>query len=76
VKFSSIHHYKDIDSIFFYERATKENGWSEKEALEAIWEVGRDNARTPFQWSSMKNSGFSKGTPWIQTNPNFPKIKP
>jgi oligo-1,6-glucosidase len=74
VKFSSIHHYKDIDSIFFYERATKENGWSEKEALEAIWEVGRDNARTPFQWSSMKNSGFSKGNPWIQTNPNYPKV--
>jgi oligo-1,6-glucosidase len=74
VKFPSIDDYRDIDSFFFYERAIKENGWSEREALEAIWEVGRDNARTPFQWSKEKNGGFTKGKPWIGVNPNYQKI--
>ena len=32
---------------------------------------GRDNARTPVQWSGTDNAGFSEGLPWIKVNPNF-----
>ena len=42
--------------------------------MQAIYVKGRDNARTPMQWDGSENAGFTKGTPWIQVNPNYEKI--
>lgn len=46
--------------------------------LERAWRgikaKGRDNARTPMQWSSGKNAGFSTAEPWIMLNPNYTGI--
>lgn len=39
-------------------------------AWRGIKAKGRDNARTPMQWSAGKNAGFSTGEPWIMVNPN------
>lgn len=36
--------------------------------------VSRDNARTPVQWSSAPNAGFSTTTPWLRINPNYKTI--
>ena len=36
--------------------------------------ISRDNARTPMQWNSSKNAGFTTGTPWINVNPNYTAI--
>ena len=33
--------------------------------------MSRDNARTPMQWSSEDNAGFSKGKPWMPVNENY-----
>ena len=33
--------------------------------------ASRDNGRTPFQWDSTANAGFTTGTPWIAVNPNY-----
>jgi alpha-glucosidase len=33
--------------------------------------AGRDVARTPMQWSSGKNSGFSEVEPWLPLAPNY-----
>ena len=33
--------------------------------------MSRDNARTPMQWSSEENAGFSKGKPWMPVNENY-----
>lgn len=49
-------------------------GISEKEALRAIEKHGRDNARTPFQWSDEHAAGFTSGTPWLRVNPNYRAI--
>lgn len=35
---------------------------------------GRDNGRTPFQWDSSENAGFTTGTPRLKVNPNFTEI--
>lgn len=42
--------------------------------MESIYARGRDNARTPMQWSDELNGGFSAGTPWIAVNPNYKNI--
>src|SRR6202000_3220826 len=34
----------------------------------------RDNGRTPFQWDSSTNAGFTTGTPWIKVNPDYPAV--
>ncbi len=49
-------------------------GVSEADALRAIERNGRDNARTPFQWSAAPGAGFTSGRPWLQLNPNYAKI--
>ena len=36
--------------------------------------MARDNARTPMQWDTSENAGFSTGTPWIAVNPNYTEI--
>jgi oligo-1,6-glucosidase len=34
----------------------------------------RDNGRTPFQWDSSKNAGFTSGVPWLKVNPDYKEI--
>ena len=36
--------------------------------------MSRDNARTPMQWSSCNNAGFTNGTPWLKVNSNYKLI--
>ena len=40
----------------------------------AVQQQGRDNARTPIQWSDAPNAGFTEGTPWLKLNPNYKEI--
>jgi len=34
----------------------------------------RDNARTPMQWNSEENAGFTTGKPWLAVNHNYTRI--
>nr|WP_307993202.1 alpha-glucosidase [uncultured Niameybacter sp.] len=43
-------------------------------AKQIVKKVSRDNSRTPMQWSSNHNGGFTKGEPWIKVNPNYKVI--
>ena len=42
--------------------------------MHAIRAKARDNARTPMQWNSTENAGFTEGIPWYRVNPNYTKI--
>lgn len=73
VQFESIDDYNDVAIKNLY-RNEIEEGTSHDEVMEVIWKTGRDNSRTPMQWSSENNGGFSTGTPWIKVNPNYKDI--
>ena len=53
---------------------TGRKGFSTKDTLELLRLKSRDNARTPMQWSTEKNAGFSEAQPWIRVNANYKKI--
>lgn len=73
VRFDSIDDYQDIESINLYcERIAA--GIPHEAMMAGIYENGRDNARTPMQWDSTNNAGFSSGTPWLKLNRNYPEI--
>ena len=42
--------------------------------MQSIYVKGRDNARTPMQWNAEAHGGFTTGTPWIASNPNYSGI--
>ena len=57
----------EIHNIFS-ERTAK--GYAPEDVMESIYARGRDNARTPMQWTSGENAGFTTGTPWLPVNEN------
>ena len=73
VQFNTIEDYRDVETLNFY-REHIENGGDPKPFLEAVQTQGRDNARTPIQWSGEANAGFTSGKPWIKVNPNYHSI--
>lgn len=65
--------YRDLEIFNFYrERMAK--GYSHEALMRSIWARGRDNARTPMQWTAEENAGFTTGTPWLPVNPNYRQI--
>ncbi|MBP0725417.1 alpha-glucosidase [Bacillus sp. RG28] len=73
VHYTSIDDYNDVRAKNMFQ-IMKEEGSTEQEILDIIWKNGRDNSRTPMQWNSEKNAGFTEGTPWMKTNPNYESI--
>lgn len=73
VRFNSIDEYNDTGIINLYALETM-NGTPHEEVMTYIWKNGRDNSRTPMQWSSEPQAGFTTGTPWFSVNPNYPDI--
>ena len=69
----SIDEVDDVSSIDAW-NVMRELGVSEADALRAIERNGRDNARTPFQWSAGEHAGFTTGSPWLRVNPDYSQI--
>lgn len=73
VAFSKLRDYDCEAAKNRYYRALEE-GISEEQAFTMFRQRTRDNARTPFQWSSAKHGGFTSGIPWLKVNPNHGSI--
>lgn len=73
IRFDSIDDYNDIESLNMYKERLSQ-GYSLEEIMESIYAKGRDNARTPMQWSKENNAGFTTGTPWLKVNKNYKYI--
>lgn len=65
--------YDDLETKGMYaERIAK--GYAHEDIMASIYARGRDNARTPMQWSAEENAGFTTGTPWLPVNSNYTEI--
>ena len=73
IKYPTIDDYNDVDAKNLFREQTKE-GVPTEEIMKIIWKNGRDNSRTPMQWNTEKNAGFSVGDPWLKVNPNYKEI--
>lgn len=68
-----IEDYRDIEILNMYKERI-EKGYDKDDVMNSIYVKGRDNARTPMQWDSSENAGFTSGTPWLKVNPNYTEI--
>lgn len=73
VQFASIDDYKDIEIVNMYKEYLAA-GHSEEKIMNSIYIKGRDNGRTPMQWNSEPQAGFTTGNPWLAVNPNYKDI--
>jgi alpha amylase catalytic region len=73
VQFDELTDYDDIQSVN-RARQMMEEGTPREEAMNYIYASSRDNVRTPMQWNSQPEAGFTTGTPWLGVNPNYADI--
>jgi oligo-1,6-glucosidase len=71
--FNTITDYRDMPTLNEYQHQ-KNIGGNMYQFMERIKFECRDNGRTPFQWDSTANAGFTTGRPWIKVNPNYKNI--
>lgn len=72
-KMTNINDYRDVETHRSYKTLTKLVG--KKKAMKMMSYCSRDNARTPVQWNSDKNAGFSDADEtWIKVSPSYKEI--
>lgn len=72
-RFGGIEDFDDVSAKNMW-RELAAQGRSEEEIIAFLTNTGRDNSRTPMQWSSWPNAGFSDGEPWFPVNANYEMI--
>lgn len=72
--FTDLSDYRDLESINAYHELVEVQGVEPEQMMRYLGKVSRDNARTPMQWNTETNAGFTTGTPWIRVNENYKKI--
>ncbi|CAM3835938.1 glycoside hydrolase family 13 protein [Alkalicoccus chagannorensis] len=72
IYFDSIDDYDDVAAKNEYKEMAAEGRG--EEALQRLAKTSRDNSRTPMQWSSGNQAGFTTGTPWLKINRNYTEI--
>jgi oligo-1,6-glucosidase len=71
--FTRIEQFRDVETLNFYAIEIAK-GMDPQAFIQGANANGRDNARTPMQWTAGPEAGFTTGTPWIEVNPNHSQI--
>ncbi len=64
--------YEDVQTRWQYANTALKK--TPRQRLQRMWRSSRDSARTPVQWDSSPNAGFTTGTPWFYVNQNYTQI--
>ncbi len=72
--FRDLDDFRDVESLNHYREAVGVRGQDPAQVLEALRYAGRDNSRTPVQWTDGPQAGFTTGEPWIPVTPNYREI--
>ena len=74
IYFKSIDQYQDVEVHNAWKQWVLSGRVSATDMLRWFAKIARDNARTPMQWNSQPNAGFTTGTPWLPVNNNYLEI--
>ncbi|MEF1309826.1 alpha,alpha-phosphotrehalase [Vibrio mytili] len=66
--------YRDVESTNMYDIMVNRDGVSHEDMMAILAQKSRDNSRTPMQWNSQKNAGFTEGKPWLEIAQNYSDI--
>lgn len=69
----NIEEYVDVDAKGKYQAAVTA-GENLEEFMKVLNYSSRENGRTPMQWDTTQNAGFTSGTPWKRVNDNYTEI--
>ena len=71
--FNGFEDFNDVSAKNYFKKRRAENA-SDAVITKELATTSRDNARTPMQWSTASQAGFTTGKPWLKVNPNYPQI--
>ena len=72
-RFDRIDQFRDVETLGHYAEKIAA-GMTPEAFIAGANTNGRDNARTPMQWTAGSQAGFTAGTPWIEVNANHDEI--
>ncbi len=74
IKLPELDMYVDVATFNTYD-ICKKLGFPHKSIMKRLMRASRDNARTPVQWTSGKNAGFTTADkPWFYINNNYTEV--
>ena len=73
--FEDISEFNDVQVLNAYKTLVESGNYSSKQFLKVSNKIARDHARTPMQWNTESNAGFSDAEKtWLKTNDNYLSI--
>lgn len=72
--FQSFDDFIDVEARRIYTLGKRVLHLSDEFLFKTLSYMSRDNARTPMQWDSSVNAGFTTGHPWMKVHPNYPDV--
>ncbi len=73
-EFTNINEFRDVGLLNKYNIEVVSGGRSYKEFIGECNITSRDHSRSPMQWDSTPNAGFTTGTPWISVHQSYKEI--